>query len=111
MVVFFHNDWADPTNLRIWHGEAYTNYLSGNGDAWAFRSKTKSVEVSSKDDAECWFDFIFCWRGVWDGRVYPRKSEFWGEELADMAAIWAKIEKILKERIKQDNPDYEHFDD
>lgn len=58
-----------------------------------------------------WLEWSFCWRGIWEGRVYFKREEYWGEEMETIAQIWRQIEDIVKGRIKSDNPDYKHFDD
>ena len=59
------------------------------------------------DDCRVMFRFLFCYRGVWEGRIYfPDDEEYWSEELKTIAAVWDKIEVILKDRIKTENPSF-----
>lgn len=78
-------------------------------------SYTKSFDGSMQDecneDCRCAFEFNFCWRGVWEGRIYFKDDEYWSEEIKIMADIWEQIENILKEKIKSANPNYGAFDD
>jgi hypothetical protein len=109
VVVFFQDDGV-PDNRMRWSGDAYLVMPHGDG-GWSFYSdKTYEIE-EDREKARYWFQFSFVWRGVWEGRVYPKQSEFMGEDLAELAEMWNKIEKILKDVIKQDNPDYGCFDE
>jgi hypothetical protein len=52
-----------------------------------------------------YFDYKFCWRGVWEGRLYFKDSEYWSEDLDLMNRIWIILENKLKEMIRESNPD------
>lgn len=34
------------------------------------------------------FEGSFCWRGVWEGRLYFTDKEYWGEEIAEMSELY-----------------------
>lgn len=34
------------------------------------------------------FEGSFCWRGVWEGRLYFTDEEYWGEELKEMSDLY-----------------------
>ena len=49
----------------------------------------------------------FCWRGVWEGRLYFPDEEYWGEEIAELSELyndyilpWCK--NFIKERDQHD---------
>lgn len=52
-----------------------------------------------------YFDYTFCWRGVWEGRVYFKDSEYWSEDLFLMFKIWTILENRLKEKIRENDAD------
>lgn len=106
-AVLFERD--DDYAMR-WHGEAYPIYKYSDGE-YSFISNQSSDSESDIKKARCMFHFSFCWRGVWEGRIYFKDEEYWSEELSTMSNLWDQIEARLKKQIKQDNPDYGHFDE
>lgn len=56
------------------------------------------------EDVRVLFEFSFCYRGVWEGRIYFNDDEYWSEELMEMAKLWDEIQIVLKEKIKVQNP-------
>lgn len=78
-----------------------------NGDSgWSYQSKTSGGEMHDtlNDDCRVMFSFLFVWRGVWDGRIYFKDDEYWSGELKTMTNVWDKLEPILKDKIRKDNP-------
>jgi hypothetical protein len=64
------------------------------------------------EDCKKAYDFRFCWRGVWEDRVYMKSDEeLYCGDLRELADLWDQIEIYLKDRIKTENPDYDCFDD
>lgn len=84
-------------------GNVYPIYLYDDG-LYDYVSSTSSDSVDTEEDARCLFGFIFCWRGVWEGRIYFKDKEYWSEELDTIKELWDKIEAILKNRIRKVNP-------
>lgn len=81
---------------------------------WSYNSASSGGETHDhlNNDCEIYFEFIFCWKGVWEGRIYfPDDAEYWSEDLRIIADVWDQVEANLKQRIKLSNPDYEGFDD
>jgi hypothetical protein len=56
------------------------------------------------------FEYIFCWRGVWEGRLYFKDSEYWSEDLEVMHRIWIILENKLKEIIRDADPDIKKYE-
>jgi hypothetical protein len=94
---------------KSWKGMAVQIQIFSSGE-WMYQSKNSSDQTKDITEARVWFDWSFCWRGVWEGRVYFRDDEFWDEEMKTIYLLWEEIEKMMKEKIKSDNPDYEYFD-
>lgn len=100
-----------------WEG-LYKSWLSGSvaqiqmfdGGGWEYQSNSSSDFADELKDARIWFTFSFCWRGVWEGRIYFKDDEYWSEEMKTIPMIWEQIEVVLKNKIKLDNPDYKHYD-
>jgi hypothetical protein len=68
------------------------------------------IHLETDKGARCLFEFSFCWRGIWEGRIYFKDDEYWSDELQTITKLWNKIEDIFKERIKKENPDNEYDD-
>jgi hypothetical protein len=105
-----HFEPKTPDYKMSWSGSLYEiqKYTDGS---WRYQSNSSSDSTDKKEDARCWFEWSFCWRGVWEGRVYFKDDEYWSEEMKTIAEVWQKLEAIVKERIKKDNTDYGYFDE
>lgn len=106
-VVMFTDEGTSDYRMR-WSGKVYP--VTRYDDHFAFKLDQDMSDTQDETKARKWFDFSFCWRGVWEGRVYFTNDEFWGEDLSIINDLWNQIEKIMKDKIKEDNPDYGHFD-
>ena len=52
----------------------------------------------------------FCWRGVWEGRLYFPDEEYWGEEIAELSELYNDcILPWCKSFIKKRDP-YDYYD-
>lgn len=83
-------------------GEVYEGYIEEN--RVLFKSKNTDSETERKEDGRCLFTFSFCWRGVWEGRVYFKDDEYWGAELSQMSRLWSMIVDHSKMSIKAKYP-------
>lgn len=72
---------------------------------WVYQSYKDGSGLKSEEGAVCLFSFLFCWRGVWEGRIYFQDDEYWSEQLSVMSELWSKIEEVLKKKIKLQKPD------
>lgn len=79
---------------------------------WSYQSKSSGGDMHDtlNDDCRIMFAFLFVWRGVWEGRIYFKDDEYWSEELRTMADVWDKLQPILKDKIRQANPEYTYDD-
>jgi|SRR6186713_696052 len=86
-------------------------WTRGNESGWSYTSKING-ECLDKFDIDCRkiFAFNFCWRGVWEGRIYFEDDEYWSEELKIISQAWDKIEIELKNIIKNKYPNYNYDD-
>lgn len=50
------------------------------------------------------FQGSFCWRGVWEGRIYFLEEEYWGEDLREMADLYDLIKDWCTNAIKNKYP-------
>ena len=105
-VVIFH---SDGSKCR-WSGKVVEIQTFADG-TWIYQSNKSSDFTRNIEDARIWFEWSFCWRGVWEGRVYFKDSEYWGEEMEIIPLIWKEIESKVKARIRQDNQDNKYMDE
>lgn len=57
------------------------------------------------------FEGSFCWRGVWEGRIYFTDKEYWGEEISEMSELYNNhIVQFCEEYIKKMQPNISYFD-
>jgi hypothetical protein len=56
------------------------------------------------DENRHYFDYNFCWRGVWEGRIYFTDKEYWSEDISLINQIWIILENKLKEIIRESDP-------
>ena len=53
----------------------------------------------------------FCWRGVWEGRLYFTDDEYWGEDIEELSRLYNdKILPWCKDFIKNREPDNTYDD-
>ena len=109
---------GDPLWNMIYTGTAYwaQNYTQSGETTqlYGYCSDSEPGEIHKElnDDCRKVFDFKFCWRGVWEDRIYMlNDDELFCGDLREAADLWDEIEKYLKDKIKADNPDYGCFDD
>ena len=93
------------------YGEVYPiqkYYINNNNDQdWGYLlSSNKDIYEPQEPNNDCrkLFDFSFCWRGCWEGRIYFKDDEYWSEELKTMSELWDILILQLKEKIKINNP-------
>jgi hypothetical protein len=109
-IVFFKNTGFKDHNMS-WCGEVYPiMYFDEENKKFSYYNDHNSNPEENKDKARCFFHFSYCWRGVWEGRFYPKQEEYWGEDVSELNDLWNQIEKIIRDKIKFDNTDYEYFD-
>lgn len=109
-AVFFENT-GSPDHQMSWSGQVYPIIIFDTGfKKFAYYNNRRSDPEDDKEQARCFFQFSYCWRGVWEGRFYPQQEEYWGEDVLSLSNLWDQIEKILQDKIKSDNPEYKHFD-
>ena len=101
------NGWYDGNIYPI------SRWSKSTGETgWSYQSKSIGGHTHDEinDDVRNMFGFLFVWRGVWEGRIYFKDDEYWSEEIKTMSDLWEKIEPILKDKIRQKDPD-RSFDD
>lgn len=87
---------------EVFQGETESNEV-------LYYSLTDGALVEDKTQARRLFNFSYCWRGVWEGRIYFTDEEYWSSELAELSKLWDFIEHHCKMLIKSRFPG--HYDD
>lgn len=80
-------------------------YDGSQGIEYGYQSDKDGSHLDTEKGATCLFEFAFCWRGVWEGRIYFKEEEYFSEDLVTIKTVWDMIEAILKDRIKKERPD------
>lgn len=104
-MVYFKNE-GSPGFEKSWSGQVVDLTVFVDGQV-VFTRQDDFLPTENKDEARVLFEWHFCWRGVWDARIYPKQEEYYAEELAVIQSAWQQIEDIIKDQIKADNPDYD----
>lgn len=97
----------EPKSKMRLDGKVYQ--ITGDQEEYFYFSKTTGgtdLHQTLRDDSRLMFEFIFEWRGVWEGRIYFRDDEFWSEELSHMTDFWNQLEVKLMDLIIAANPEY-----
>lgn len=102
-IVHFERSGNDPDYKMSWCGSA-TEIQKYSDGSWQYASDTSSDSTGKREEARVWFGWSFCWRGVWEGRIYFKQEEFWCEDLEAIPKLWNEIQARVKEQIKKDNP-------
>jgi len=79
------------------------------GSAYLDKGNGGILEKFDKDKAECLFEGSYCWRGVWEGRIYFKQEEYWDNNLMEMAKLYENqikpwCEKFIRSREKNIPP-------
>lgn len=75
------------------------------GQLWLYESRIDgSRHEVLCDDSNVMFEYSFCWRGVWEGRLYFPDKEYWSEDLAEINEAWNFAEEEFKKLIRLIQP-------
>lgn len=96
--VYPVQDWEQPT------GEKVFTYIYKENES-DYREVFEDGKCLKK------FEGSFCWRGIWEGRLYFTDEEYWGEEISEMSELYNNhIVPWCKEFIKKREPS-NYYDD
>jgi len=73
--VFPVQDW---TNTK---GEIGTSYIKKDTGSEPLKEFDSKIALKR-------FEGSFCWRGIWEGRIYFVDDEYWGSELKEMTDLY-----------------------
>lgn len=101
----------DTTNKTWFKGTVVQiGWYDNEKDMW-YQSKSSSELVCERANARVLFEFLWIWRGCWEGRIYFIDDEFWSSELEIMHKAWQEMEPILKAKMKEMDTDNLIFED
>lgn len=92
----------------FWNGTA-SQIQKFADNTWLYQSRDSSDFTSDIKEARVWFEWSYCWRGIWEGRIYFKDDEYWCEEMDTIPKLWNSIEVAVKAKIILDNPEYDYF--
>jgi len=75
---------GDKSDMR------YYSKSSTCGETQAFKEDECTIKMSG----------TYCWRGVWEGRLYFPDDEYWSDELSELNTIFDIVEEYIKETNK-----------
>ncbi len=104
LIVHFQNEGSLDYNMA-WSGAVYQAAYDSE-DLIYYGKDARHEDTTDHTKAVCWYEFSFCYRGVWEGRIYFKNEEFWHEDLATIHESWGIIQASLQKKIAADNPDY-----
>ncbi|MBF0253181.1 MAG: hypothetical protein HQL29_05130 [Candidatus Omnitrophica bacterium] len=84
-----------------------------SAEKWGYiKLQDGDIHEEHEPDITCrkLFDFSFCWKGVWEGRIYFKDDEYWSDEIKIMSELWEQISATLKEKIKSNDPSHNYDD-
>jgi hypothetical protein len=74
-AVYPVSDWTSALN-----GETGTSYTK--------KGSCDLVDEFNENECQKDFEGSFCWRGVWEGRLYFTDYEYWGEDIQEMSDLY-----------------------
>lgn len=86
-------DWSGPNNT------SGTSYTSSHDGCMIDIFDEKNKDILKKMEGS------YCWRGVWDGRLYFTDDEYWSSDLKELSEVfYTHIEPWCKTYIRQFYP-------
>lgn len=89
-------------------GQVFEGYVDDE-NVVIYSALKDGSDTENKEEARHLFNFSYCWRGVWEGRIYFKDEEYWGSDIREMADLWDSIELHCQMMIKSKFPG-EYFD-
>ena len=89
------------------HVQDWTHLPTGKKGASYIDKENEPDSREKFEEGKCLkkLEGSFCWRGVWEGRLYFPDEEYWGEEIAELSELYnAYIMPWCKNFIKERDP-------
>ena len=102
--IYIKNIWID---FEVYPVQDYKR-LSGESGTCYINKEDEPNGIEEFDEGVCLMKMkgSFCWRGMWEGRLYFTDEEYWDEELTELCDLYNNhIEVWCKEFIKSREPD------
>ena len=102
-----HFEWIYETTIQfkvypIVEWEEMFTKESGN---YYQDKKSDKYHEELNDNCLCILSGTYCWRGVWEGRIYFTDEEYWIEDLEPLSQLTSNhIIPFCKEQIKLKDP-------
>ena len=80
----------------------WTDTKGNTGYSYIDKNTEEYIKNFDKDKCLEKIKGSFCWRGVWEGRLYFTDEEYWGEEIQELSELYnEKIIPFCKDFIKK----------
>ena len=82
---------------------------TGKKGAGYINKENESDVIDEFKEGQCLkkLEGSFCWRGIWEGRLYFTDDEYWGEEIEGLSRLYNdKIVPWCKDFIKKREPNH-----
>jgi hypothetical protein len=111
-MVHFKTD-AHRLEFEVYPVQDWKNLLTSKEGTSYIDKENEPDEREIFEEGKCLkkLEGSFCWRGVWEGRLYFSDDEYWGEDIVELSELYSDhIEKWCKDFIKEREPS-NHYDD
>jgi hypothetical protein len=104
-----HFDTSDSwLKFDVYPVQDFVHLPTGNEGFQYISKENEPDSIDEFDEDKCLkkLEGSYCWRGVWEGRIYFTDNEYWGEDLQELSSLYNDLivpwcEKFIKDL----NPD------
>ena len=99
--------------FEVYPVQDWTHLPTGKEGMSYIEKENEPDEREEVEDGKCLtkLEGSFCWRGVWEGRLYFTDDEYWGEDIEELSRLYNdKILPWCKDFIKNREPDNTYDD-
>jgi len=99
--------------FKVYPVQDWTHLPTGKQGTSYIDKENEPDEREEFEEGKCLkkLEGSFCWRGVWEGRLYFTDDEYWGEDIEELSRLYNyKIVPWCKDFIKTREP-HGYYDD
>lgn len=92
--------------FEVYPVQEWTNLSTGEKGTSYIDKENEPESREQFEEGKCLkkLEGTFCWRGVWEGRLYFPDEEYWGEDIEELSRLYNdKIVPWCKEFIEKKN--------
>lgn len=88
--------------FNVYPSLKWTDRQGNTGYLYKEKNTDEDIKTFDKDKCLEKLNGSFCWRGVWEGRLYFTDGEYWGEDIQELSELYNdKIIPFCKDFIKK----------